>query len=318
MRKILFLSISLLLIVCGRPEPPDTPTFTIVSVCSLPGYAEDIDIVADYAYIANDQGGLQIIDISNSDSPLIIGAYLSEKSIVDVAVRDTFAYCAVLHKDGGVRIINVADPSQPFFVGQDNWYYGYGVTAPENDTMFVYVAGGYWFVVEDVTDPMYPTYVRRFSYAGNFHGVYVVDTIAYLACEQMGVLIYNLAGSDTLPVGQIDTPSNARDIVIVGGYAYVADGRAGVTIIDVSDIENPRLVTTFDTPEYTNSVFVTGGYIYAADGESGLQVIDVSDPEEPFLYGTIETSYANAVYVRDDLIYVADRDMGLIIIAEDE
>ena len=303
--------------MCGRPDSPDVPQFSIVSICPLPGYAEDMDVAADYAYIANDQGGLQIVDISNPDSTFIVGAYLSEKSIVDVAVRDTFAYCAVLHNDGGVRIINVADPSQPFFVGQDNWYYGYGVAAPGNDTMFVYVAGGYWFVVEDVRDPIYPTYVRRFSYAGDFRGVCVIDSIAYLACEQMGVLIYNLASPDTVPVGQIDTPSNARNIAVVGNYAYVADGRSGVAIIDVSGIENPRLVTIFDTPEYANDVFVIDDYAYVADGEGGLQIIDVGDPQQPFLYGTMEISYANAVCVRDDVIYVADRDMGLVIIKEE-
>jgi hypothetical protein len=317
MKKIICFMIFLLVAVhCGRPTVSETASFEIVSVCSLPGYAEDIDIADNLAYIADDQGGLQIVNITNPESTSIVGQYLSEKSIVGVSVRDTFAYCAVEHKDGGVRIINIADPTAPFFVGEDNWYYGYGVMAPQEDTILVYVAGGYWFVVEDVRDPRYPTYVRRFDYAGDFRGVYVVDTIAYLACEQMGIVAYNLASTDTLPIGQVDTPSNARNIHIGGDYAYVADGRAGLIIVDISDPRTPFIVSRYDTPDYANDVFVSGNYAYVADGEGGLQVITIEDPEDPTLYGSIETSYADAVYVKDSLIFVADRDMGLVVITE--
>ncbi len=322
MKKIVYFFLFLFLITfCGRPEPPEeqTHTFEIVSVCSLPGYAEEIDIKGDLAYVADDQAGLQIVDISNPDSIFIIGEYVIDKSIVGVAVRDTFAYLAVSHSQGGIKIINVAQPSEPVFIGEDNWYYGYNVVAPPNDTMYVYVAGGYWFVVENVSNPQYPSFVRRFSTPGDIRGIYVVDSMVYLACEQMGMHIFNLAKPDSeAMVGWVDTPSNARNIFVKENYAYITDGRAGLVIINVSESENPEIVSIYDTPDYANNVFVSGNYAYIADGGGGLQVIDISNPEEPVYYGSLEISYANDVYVKDDLIYVADRDMGLVIIIEEE
>lgn len=322
MKKIVcFFLFLLFTMFCGRPEPPEEEihTFEIIGYCPLPGYAEDLDIVDALVYVADDQGGLQIVDISNPENPFVIGEYMSEKSIVGVAVRDTFAYLAVDHNQGGMRIINVVDPENPVFVGEDNWYYGYNVMAPQNDTMFVYVAGGYWFVVENVSDPQYPSFVRRWSTPGNIRSVYVVDSIAYLACEQMGLHIFNLAKPDSEAlVGWIDTPSHARDVFVQNNLAYIADGRAGLIIVDVSNPEYPGLKGTYNTPDYANDVFVYNNLAYIADGGGGLQVINVTDPEDPVFYGEIEIPYANSVYVKNDRIYVADRDIGLVIIIEEE
>lgn len=320
MRTAIYMLILITLIItCGRPTPDeDGHLFEILSTCSLPGYAEDLDIVNNLAYVADDQGGLQIVDVSNPENPYIIGEYTSEKSIVGVAVRDTFAYLAVNHTQGGVRIINVADPETPVFVGEDNWYYGYNVAAPQNDTMFVYMAGGYWFVVEDVSFPQYPSFVRRFSTPGNVRGIFVIDSIVFLACEQMGLHIFNLAKPDSEAlVGWIDTPSNARNIFVKGDYAYIADGRSGLIVVNISNPVNPVFAGQYDTPDYANDIFVSGNLAFVADGEGGLQVIDIENPADPVSYGEIEIPYANGVYVRHDTIYVADRDMGLVIMIEE-
>lgn len=321
-KSIYLLMVFLAILFCGRPEVPEdeSVSYEIVSVCSLPGYAKEIDILGDFAYIADEQGGLQIVNISNPESTYVAGEYLSDKSIISVAVRDTFAYIAVAHSQGGMKIINVAQPSTPVFVGEDNWYHGYDVMAPANDTMYVYVAGGYWFVVEDVSNPEYPTFVKRFSTSGDVRGVYVVDSIAYLACEQMGVHLFNLAKPDSeAHIGWVDTPSNARNIFVQGDYAYVADGRAGLVIINVSNNEDPELISAYETPDYyANNVFINDNYAYLADGEGGLKVIDISNPETPTFYGEFETPYAYSVYVKDELIYITDRDIGLVIVKEEE
>lgn len=310
-----------LTVLCGRPEVSETaePTFEIIGVCALPGYSQDIDIKGDFAYVANDQGGLQIIDITSSENPRVVGEYESEKSIVGVAVRDTFAYLAVYHNQGGIRVINIAEPENPFFVGEDNWFYGYNVAAPQEDSSLIYAAGGYWFVVEDVSYPQYPTFVRRFSTPGNVRGIFVVDSLVFLACEQMGLHIFNLAKPDSeATIAWLDTPSNARNLFIKNNYAYIADGRAGLIIIDVSLPESPEIISTYDTPDYANDVYVEADRAYIADGDAGVIVLDISTPESPEEYGRIETVYANAVYVRNGLIYIADRDMGLVIAQEEQ
>lgn len=320
--KYFFLVLAILSF-CGRPEDTEPGAiFTIVGECPLPGYAKKVELVGDLAYIADGQGGLQIVDVSNPESTHVVGQYLADRDLTGVAVRDTFAYVALASStSGGLVVLNIADPTNPRLVGQDQTIYAFDVVAPSDDTMYVYVAARYWFHVEDIYSfPQYPQYARRFSTPGNIRAVYMVDTIAYLACEQMGLQIINLAILiDSLAlVGSADTPSNARDIYVVDNYAYMADGRGGLIIIDVTDIENPFVVSQFDTPEYANSIFISNSLAYVADGDGGLQVIDISVPSQPEFYGEFQTSYANGIYVRNDTVYVADQDMGLVILVEEE
>jgi len=55
--------------------------------------------------------------------------------------------------------------------------------------------------------------------------------------------------------GSVDT-YDARDVHVVGGYAYVADGYAGLKVIDVSDPTSPRIVGSVDTDDYADGVYV--------------------------------------------------------------
>jgi hypothetical protein len=319
--KYLFLVLTFF-VFCGRPEVTEQgATFTIISECPLPGYAKKVELVGNLAYVADGQGGLQIVDISNPESAFVIGEYIADRDVGGVAVRDTFAYIALASStSGGLVILNIADPTNPVFVGQDPSIYAYDVTAPPSDTMYVYIAASYWFQVEDVhTFPQYPSFARRFSVPGDTRHVFMVDSMAYLACEQMGLQIINLSKPDsTALVGWIDTPSNARNVFVAEQYAFVADGRGGLVIIDISNAENPALVGQYNTPEYANAVYVLDNRAFVADGNGGLLVLDIIDPAQPEILGSIETSYANNVYVRNDTIYIADRDMGLVIIVEEQ
>src|SRR4051812_37993631 len=75
-----------------------------------------------------------------------------------------------------------------------------------------------------------------------------------------------------LPRGQ------AYAVAIQNGYAFVADGPAGLTVINVSNPANPQTVGGYDTSGTAYGVAVSGNYAYVADYVSGLEVIDVSNP----------------------------------------
>lgn len=309
------------LLSCRRPAD-NIHNFTMIGQCSLPGYSRYLALQDSYAYVANDQGGLQIIDITDPTRPSVSGSYLTQANVQGVAVRDTFAFLALAAgppNNGGLVIVNVRDHQRPSFVSQDNWFYAYNVNAPALDTQFVYIAGRYWFIVEDVSWPQYPNYARRFATSGNVHYVQVVDSLAYLACEQIGLLIYNLNRPDTAAlVGEIDTPSNARHLNVQNGFAYLADGDGGLIIIDVRNPTQPRKIGSYETAGYAQGVAFSDDRVYLASGNGGLQVIDVSDPAHPAFYGNLSTPYAYAVAVHDGNIFIADRDLGLIIIREDK
>lgn len=90
----------------------------------------------------------------------------------------------------------------------------------------------------------------------------------------------------------------ARDVVVTGNTAYVADQVDGLQVIDISDPANPALLGSFNTSGFALGIAVAGNLVYIADSSSGLQIIDVSDPTTPSLVGTYDTpGFAAAVVV---------------------
>jgi hypothetical protein len=106
-------------------------------------------------------------------------------------------------------------------------------------------------------------------------------------------------------------------VALSGSYAYVADGSAGLRVIDVSTPTNPSEVGFFDVPRLAASaqgVAVSRGYAYVANSHDGLLVIDVSDPFSPVGVGHKNTPQgANGVTVAGGYVYLAESSAGMEI-----
>ena len=106
-----------------------------------PGSSVDADGVAlsgNYAYVATDNGGLQVIDITNPASPQIVGSRDTPDGARGVAVSATYAYVA--DWDSGLQVIDIANPANPQIVGSvDTPSAANGVAVSEP---YAYVADG--------------------------------------------------------------------------------------------------------------------------------------------------------------------------------
>ncbi|WP_372807996.1 S8 family serine peptidase [Pontiella sp.] len=105
---------------------------------------------------------------------------------------------------------------------------------------------------------------------------------------------------------------DAQDIVVKGGYAYVADGAYGFKVLSLTDPANPVLVGSYSTSGDAHGVDVEGDYAYVADYENGLYIFDISDPSDPVLKASLATTALN-VDVVGDYAYVAAYDAGFKI-----
>ncbi|MHB1037111.1 MAG: Ig-like domain-containing protein [Pirellulales bacterium] len=116
-------------------------------------------------------------------------------------------------------------------------------------------------------------------------------------------------------LGGYDTSGSAYGVTVVGTLAYVADGGAGLQIIEVSNPAAPVRLGALDTTGFAYGVAIVGTLAYVADGNAGLQIIDVSNPAAPVRLGGYDTSgMAWHVAVSGTLAYVADGGAGLQII----
>jgi len=116
-------------------------------------------------------------------------------------------------------------------------------------------------------------------------------------------------------IGHYDTPGWANDVVIIGNYAYVADGPQGLAIVDISDSTLPDYVNQISLPGNTYTIAGTSQYLYIGDKEDTLRVLSLSNPTNPAQVGKLALSDdVLGIFVSGNILYVAARSQGLVIV----
>lgn len=320
-------------------------------VGSWPGFrrgeASSVTISDNYAYIAGGETGLHVLDVSNPADPRRVGGY--DTGAWDVAVVGHYAYIAGGRWDGddfsaawiyrdALSIVDITDPARPQRVG------GYDIGAHVRHVVvsgqFAYLAGGRWDETEqtyrdaltiiDISDPAQP--LRVGTYAGGYvQGVAVSGQYAYVAGGRWDGAARAYRDAMTIidirdpaqprPLAAYDTGGYFESVAVVGQYAYLPDGSAGIQVIDVSNPVSPQRVNVVKTDGDAQRLALSGKYAsviqwewseFGAD-ESRIHLLDLADPASPQIVGRYTTSgSAEHVAVSGTYAYVlAARSAGI-------
>ena len=83
------------------------------------------------------------------------------------------------------------------------------------------------------------------------------------------------------------TRAHSRRVTGHGPYAYLANGKGGLHIVDVSNPHAPRRAGVFDPHGVAVALAKHGQFVYVAASDSGLAVFDVTDPAVPRLVAMV-------------------------------
>jgi len=307
------------MIISGYNFATDTKVFLreggsyITGFVYTPGDAYGVYVSGSYAYVADDNSGLQVIDISDPASPYIVGSVDTPGDAHNVYISGSYAYVADVNSS--LQVIDISDPASPYIVGSVN------IPDYAND---LYISGSYAYVADgfsglqviDISDPASPYIVGSVNTPDYTNDLYISGSYAYVADGFSGLQVIDISTpSSPEIIGSVDTPGFARGVYVSGNYAYVADWNSGLQVIDISIPSSPSIIGSVDTPDIAFGVYVSGSYAYVADGFSGLQVIDINIPSSPAIIGSVDTpGYVRGVYVSGNYAYVPDGSSGLQII----
>ena len=292
---------------------PASPT--LVGTYDTIGWATDIAVTGDFAFVADYGYGLVIIDITNPTSPTLAGVANAPTYADGVVVDGNLAFVA--NNEFGLVVVDVTNPVNPTLAG------GYNTPGSSRG---VAVAGGVAFVADEasglqivrVSHPMAtPLLSGSYDTPGSAYDVVVAGDLAFVAGGSAGLQIINITNpaSPTL-IGTYDTPGYAVAIAVAGDLAFVADYSSGLQIISIANPASPTLVGSFNTPGYAQDVAVAGDLAFVAQWGYGLKVINISNPASPTLVGTNGfPTLAMGVAVTGDFAFVADEGQGLRIIS---
>jgi len=240
------------------------------------GAAVGVFVVGYYAYVADGGSGLQIINVSNPESPSWAGACDTDGYASSVFISGSYAYVA--DGDNGLEIIDISTPASAHIEGP-------GYNTP-GTAYSVFVSSGYAYIADggsglqiiNITNPSSPSFVGVYNTSGDARGIYISGYYAYVGDYNSGLQIINIeTPSSPSFVGVYDTPGYAYGVFVKDNCAYVADWDRGLQVINVSTSSSPTYAASSDTIGYSWDVFVSGNYAYLADGSSGkLYIYEIS------------------------------------------
>jgi len=310
----LYLTSILLLLFWANMLFAATPPYLVGSL-DTDGSVRGVYVVDNYAYVADSESGLKVVDISNLTAPVVVGSVDTDGIAYSVQVVGNYAYVA--DYDAGLTIINISDPEHPIISS----------TIATNDKAHgLDISGNYAYVANydsgltiiDISDPVHPSLAGSISTDGRAYGVTVEGNYAYVVNADVpnGLKIFDISNPAAPQlIGQFDTNNNTEDVSVEGTYAYLADGGGDLKILDISDPASPQLVGELSSDGYAESVQILDNYAYMAYGREGLKIVDISDPENPFVAWQFDTEeWAFDVFVTGNYAYLANTIDGLKII----
>ncbi|GEM_PF-5436474 len=244
-----------------------------------------------------------------------------------LAYRDNLVY--ICDGDGGLKVINVANPSNPQIVGNYDTYVQLNDIFLKDNLAYVTAAypappEGEWVcdvIILNIAN------LSNIQWIGGFYtdpwsqGAYVSGTRAFIAEGGAGIKLYSVqTPSYPVFVGSYDTGGSVYDLQVEGNTIYVADGTGGFLILAYTPQFNVTEIGVYRTGGTMTSLVVRDDIAYVLENvyypnSSYLKIIDISNPDNPVLSGTfpiINSSYD--LFLQGNYAFVATYNQGIRII----
>jgi hypothetical protein len=271
-----------------------------------------------YAFLADGQKGLEIINISNPKTPSLTSNYSTGGFVWEVIV-DTISsnkYAFLSDEDKGLIILNVTSPSAP--VPDTVFSYPGGVNSScyKNGYLYAALRQGVVKIINASSLPDSVFEAGTYTPQNTVEHIEISGTTAYLLEGTSGVEIVSIANPLTPVFLSIyNTPGTCSDLKIGGDIAYIADGTSGVCAVNIGNPSRPELLSTENTESDVRGIDYSPNFMFTAEYNMGAEVFNLFSPPNPDALGYYEApGYCYSVNYFKGKILIANGNYGLLIL----
>ena len=284
-------------------------------------FVEDLVVEGTVVYAAT-ANGLETYSVVSPAGPFVIAHGVNSDWDHAIALSSGYAY---LGGQNGLSVFDVSSPSTPSLVASSGAISSINAMTTQGTTLFV-SGQGPGLTMVDVSNPKAPKVLGKCgeTLVGSANNLTISGSYGYVAAGNAGVIILDLSmvlvrntdagsGPEVSPIdagaiggspsadGGTLPPSGspcslvayypaplANHVVTSGGRTYVAEGKYGIEIVDLTS-SPPKALGALPTTNATR-LAISGSDLYLADGAGGIKVIDVSNPASPQIVATPATS----------------------------
>jgi hypothetical protein len=269
------------------------------------------------AFVADERGGLALIDIADPAQPQPDTVILRAGSTEDIAIDGQTAYVA--SQLAGMKALDVSDPTRPEWVGDlTQSYRGITVFSVAARDSFAYVCWLSPFLrVVSVADPSNPMMVAACTTLNHPEAMVIRDSFLYVA-EDYRFDVLNVARPrQPRVVGTVNLPGMSREVILADTLAFVAG--QGMHVISVANPTNPRIIGLWD--RYARGIDLQGTILYAVtytnSTEDVLVSLDVRNPASPAVIDSVIVPRTmHDVAVVDTVAYCVGWEVQLASVAD--
>jgi hypothetical protein len=279
------------------------------------GSAEAVTLKNGIAYVANQVEGLEIINISQPNSPYKISNFKTAGTATEILFDNDIVY---ITQTTQIAIINVQDPTNPYLLSSITP--GGVIQEVDKRDSVLYILSKYsGLYLYDVSVLFQPLFISHWDNDRIYTGISVTNKFVCLSTLSYGIEILDMTFlSSPILIGWWNETSSSP----LGVYSIIQDNQKlaflasfndGLEIINYTLPQSPHKIGTFPgTAIY--SVIVKDKIAYLCDFNFGLIVVNVTDPTEPVLLDSFETTgYAVDGDIESSIYVMADRSGGLKI-----
>lgn len=248
----------------------------------------DVQEVGENYYMACGLDGFRVVGwVGRDDEPWL--DELDQYACADaraVAVSNNYAYVGTL--DNGMYIIDVTYPRAIWMIRRVivDASMGFGTIKISGNYAFLCCSPGGLNIV-DISNPHTAYVFNSIPAFDDVKDVVIQDSLAYLACGDKGLAIFNMANlqSPQLLNNYICTDSaSVNGVAISGGYAYLACDGVGLRVIDLNSLQ---MVASIDSLTNGDKIRLNQDFIHMIYGENhrNMALISYSDPLSPQTVG---------------------------------
>lgn len=317
----LFSAMKLILILSFTLAAQDSLQVTEIGRLDYWDNISEMIVEGDYLYIAGNDAGLHIMDISDPQNPTMAAHLLPDGFAKHIILKDTICYVldAGYYSDDyhGFKLFDISDPAAPEILSS------FEISGTLDGMALIdtvlYISQWQNIFIYNVADPLNPYYVAEYTHWGFSLGdLYSYGSALYAAewgiADNVWYNIFDASDPYNLVLaGDFPNSWNCYLMHFSGQLGVLPVENQGFRIFDMHNPLTPVLLSETDTPGDCLDGYFLNDALYIADGESGgLRIYDVSDPAEPVFTGSsLHPNRARTIAAAEDAIYVGDFYTGL-------
>ena len=225
----------------------------------------DVEIFGDIMIIPGNLDGYDFYDISVPTEPVIITNFeipMNNRSLPGlwVSASDSIAYFTFRTRQEGSAIVDFSDPYNPVHIGSLP-IYGTGLDNPSfegsdiTENLLAVAVHEDGVLLYDITDASDPDLILHRP-CENAWTVAFIDSNNYvIGNSDHGVILEELiCESDSCDGSSFMTQGAVKDLIVKDSLLFIAEGSHGVSVYNISDINQPIFLDQYNTPGLSNKI----------------------------------------------------------------